>query len=300
MLYWLFEDHHNGYVNAEYPLFFAALATAVFEGFFLWLPYVALEPFVRRRWPRRIVSWSRLLRGDYRDPLVGRDILIGAAAGGVIVLSSDLTPVLLRAIGKPFEMFSNPGSTFVGSHFWSRFTLQLTAALFLSSIVLFLLLLFVVILRRERLALVVLWIVLTVFAMLVAQSNLTGLPIAMLGSTCTLFILYRFGLLALCATTFFAHLWVFLSDDHRLWCLVCVRFPAWSNPLFSIGGLRFLHEFGWSISVWRKVIRRLNNNRKPAKQTAEKHTRGWSVVRSMDSQRVDNLIPSSVILFFNS
>ena len=219
MLYWLFEDHHNGYVNAEYPLFFAALATAVFEGFFLWLLYVALEPFVRRRWPRRIVSWSRLLRGDYRDPLVGRDILIGAAAGGVIVLSSDLTPVLLRAIGKPFEMFSNPGSTFVGSHFWSRFTLQLTAALFLSSIVLFLLLLFVVILRRERLALVVLWIVLTVFAMLVAQSNLTGLPIAMLGSTCTLFILYRFGLLALCATTFFAHLWVFypMTTDFGAW-----------------------------------------------------------------------------------
>ena len=60
----------------------------------------------------------------------------------------------------------------------------------------------------------VLWIVLTVFAMLVAQSNLTGLPVAMLGSTCTLFILYRFGLLALCANDLLCPSLGFLSDDH--------------------------------------------------------------------------------------
>ena len=46
----------------------------------MWLIYIALEPFLRRRWPHRIISWNRLLRGNLRDPLVGRDILIGALA----------------------------------------------------------------------------------------------------------------------------------------------------------------------------------------------------------------------------
>jgi hypothetical protein len=38
----------------------------------------ALEPYLRRRWPERIISWNRLLAGEFRDPLVGRDILIGS------------------------------------------------------------------------------------------------------------------------------------------------------------------------------------------------------------------------------
>jgi serine/threonine-protein kinase len=43
--------------------------------------YIALEPYVRRRLPERLVGWSRLLAGNVRDPLVGRDMLIGIAAG---------------------------------------------------------------------------------------------------------------------------------------------------------------------------------------------------------------------------
>ena len=43
--------------------------------------YVALEPFVRRRWPHAIISWSRLLAGELRDPLVGRDLLWGVLLG---------------------------------------------------------------------------------------------------------------------------------------------------------------------------------------------------------------------------
>lgn len=35
-----------------------------------WLMYMALEPYVRRRWPDMLIGWSRLLAGDYRDPLV--------------------------------------------------------------------------------------------------------------------------------------------------------------------------------------------------------------------------------------
>ena len=42
-----------------------------------WFAYVACEPYVRRLWPEALVSWTRVLAGRVRDPLVGRDVLVG-------------------------------------------------------------------------------------------------------------------------------------------------------------------------------------------------------------------------------
>jgi hypothetical protein len=38
---------------------------------------MAIEPWVRRRWPKSILG--RLLAGSWRDPVVGRDVLLGVA-----------------------------------------------------------------------------------------------------------------------------------------------------------------------------------------------------------------------------
>jgi serine/threonine-protein kinase len=46
-----------------------------------WSFYMALEPLVRRRWPSILVSWTRLLSGEWRDPLVGRHVFAGCALG---------------------------------------------------------------------------------------------------------------------------------------------------------------------------------------------------------------------------
>lgn len=59
-------------------------ALALFLAASLWLVYVALEPHARGLWPRRLISWTRVLTGLWRDPLVGRDVLIGCAAGIVM------------------------------------------------------------------------------------------------------------------------------------------------------------------------------------------------------------------------
>ncbi len=47
----------------------------------VWLMYLAIEPYVRRIWPRTLVGVVRLLSGRLRDPLVGREVLIGTVAG---------------------------------------------------------------------------------------------------------------------------------------------------------------------------------------------------------------------------
>src|SRR6185295_20405547 len=101
MLVWAFAEHHNGLPGREFSLFFMHLSFAVFSGAYLWILYVALEPFVRKSWPGWIISWSRLLGGDYRDPLVGRDLLIGVVFGAGIIALQMLAWVFPQWIGKP-------------------------------------------------------------------------------------------------------------------------------------------------------------------------------------------------------
>jgi Protein kinase domain/zinc-ribbon domain len=67
-------------------LLLLAVSTGLFLAGFMWILYLALEPYVRSKWPQTIVSWSRLLAGKMRDPLVGRDILYGTVLGLAWVL----------------------------------------------------------------------------------------------------------------------------------------------------------------------------------------------------------------------
>lgn len=59
-----------------------ALGEVLLIGGFAWLLYVATEPYVRRRWPRTLVAWARLVGGRALDPIVGRDALLGVLVGG--------------------------------------------------------------------------------------------------------------------------------------------------------------------------------------------------------------------------
>jgi len=66
--------------------------------------YIALEPYVRRLWPESLVSWSRLLMGRFRDPLVGRDLLMGMATLGL--LSAGLS--WLGGLARQYSGIPNP------------------------------------------------------------------------------------------------------------------------------------------------------------------------------------------------
>jgi Protein kinase domain len=59
------------------------LGSSLFLSTLVFVLYLALEPYVRRYWPHAIISWTRLLAGRPRDPLVGRDILLGVLLGVV-------------------------------------------------------------------------------------------------------------------------------------------------------------------------------------------------------------------------
>ena len=63
-----------------YLLTFSA-GEALWNGTLLWIAYMALEPAVRHRWPRVLISWTRLLSGRWRNPVVARDVLVGIMVG---------------------------------------------------------------------------------------------------------------------------------------------------------------------------------------------------------------------------
>jgi hypothetical protein len=81
-LHWVFGGDHVAHLDLLGPLILAfSGATAL--GLLTWVAYVACEPYVRRLWPEALVSWTRILAGRLRDPLVGRDVLVGCTFASI-------------------------------------------------------------------------------------------------------------------------------------------------------------------------------------------------------------------------
>jgi len=101
MVSWLLLIDHVPDFGGEFVRLFVLTGKAMVLVAIMWLWYIALEPYVRRRWPHALISWSRLLTGRFRDPLVGRDILVGGVfALGVGFLFASQRWVWL-ALGQP-------------------------------------------------------------------------------------------------------------------------------------------------------------------------------------------------------
>lgn len=164
---WLFQAHLVASLGLL-ATFLIAVCTSVFYGVLLWTIYVALEPFVRRQWPQVLVSWTNVLAGRLRDPIVGRDVLIGSALGAVWVLmlrgADLLTPIAGYAtFPGALELLSSARST-AGVVFRE-------APYAIRNVLLFFFLLFVLrrLLRNQ-------WLAALAFASIFAMLNALGNP----------------------------------------------------------------------------------------------------------------------------
>jgi hypothetical protein len=84
--------------QAELGVTFGLVQNAATASMVTWIFYLALEPWVRRYWPQSLIVWSRVLGNRWRDPVVGRDVLIGMAGGALIAMGSMFfMQILLRA-----------------------------------------------------------------------------------------------------------------------------------------------------------------------------------------------------------
>ncbi len=100
MTIWLLNGSHVP-TKAEVDMLFMNLSLTVFVAGAFWVVYLALEPYLRRHWPHSIISWTRLIAGGVRDPIVGRDVLLGIAFGVFSVLMWAISSILDMRYGAP-------------------------------------------------------------------------------------------------------------------------------------------------------------------------------------------------------
>jgi serine/threonine-protein kinase len=81
LLEYLMGAHHLPLAFAESGMILRAISSALMIAAVYWVLYTAQEPYVRRRWPHSLITWTRLLSGRWGDPMVGAQILIGLVLG---------------------------------------------------------------------------------------------------------------------------------------------------------------------------------------------------------------------------
>jgi Protein kinase domain len=216
---WILSVHHVPVFMGEAKLLLTAIESALFWSCFVGLMYLALEPILRRRWPHSIISWSRLLSGDFKDPLVGRDILIGAMLGGIGLLLRVLMQNFAGWIGMPRDIPNIPdagslvrgvgriGITHLGYGLVAQFSTALYGAFLLTFLFLFLTLVF----RKQWLGIAAGWLLLSTLAIL--GEGIDFSPVTwifnVLMVVLTMVWVLRFGVLTTAAAIVFHHLWIF-------------------------------------------------------------------------------------------
>lgn len=98
MLHWLLTASHLPTID-ELGLLGQAARRSLFSSAIVWALYIALEPYVRRRWPTSLITWSRVVAGKITDPLVGRDLLIGILLRALLCAAFSTAHTDLRAAG---------------------------------------------------------------------------------------------------------------------------------------------------------------------------------------------------------
>ena len=219
-LAWVLQAHHVPSFS-EIGLFFDFLGYGLVVAGLVWVVYIALEPYARRLWPKGLISWSRLLSGRLRDPLVGRDMLIGAAGGVLTRCWWGFYGLVVGRLAMPAEqpwmdsLISLSGAAETIGNYCQLFAL----ALYMPVGWLFLVLLLRVLLRRQ-------WIAIPVALLFTAGTSIPMWANPVMGTVflavafgAFLFVLIRFGLLAAAFWAVYMYLgsFVVLTLDSSAW-----------------------------------------------------------------------------------
>lgn len=242
MLLWLCRGH----LIASVWMFFAfviAVSTSLFYAGLTWMLYLALEPWIRRHWPQTIISWSRLLTGKFRDPLVGRDILFGVMLGVVWILIIRLRLVFEMRLGAAPELYQTDyllgGRAALGG--WlAHIALSITGTLQFF----FILLALKIVLRKEWLAAIAFVALFALPRGLTSTYMPIELPAQILIYAIAVLIVVRFGLIPLACAIFTVDMVSSLpfSSDLSTWYMATSITAILS--VVALAGWGFYHSLG--------------------------------------------------------
>jgi predicted Ser/Thr protein kinase len=215
-----------------------AMSTGLFYAGIMWMLYLSLEPYVRRHWPQTLISWNRLLMGQIRDPLVGRDLLFGLILGCFwLLMFQTLGLLVLRTGDAPRLDFSpeyltgarNALSAWLGG---IPNSIQTTLVFFFGLFVLR------AVVRREWLA-GILFVVIFVTQQGLGSNHLVLSAIALVSVyTIIALVIFRVGVVALATAIFVTNLFsaVPLTVDVSAWYFGNALFPLLSVVALAVWG----------------------------------------------------------------
>jgi serine/threonine-protein kinase len=220
----LISAHHVPILGEELDIIFLIGAFSITFACLTWLLYIALEPHIRRRWPRLIISWSRLMAGNFRDPMVGRDLLIGGLLGllhGACISIGALLPRLFGVDSPPVVIGNLLTLGNVRTMLGVFFTSHVVMSIFSGFGLLFFLLLLYIVLRRRWLAVLAMFLIVLVIEISAFAAAgpryywLASMAIALTVVT----VVARFGLLATMAHQLFFFMAIMypLTTDFSAW-----------------------------------------------------------------------------------
>ncbi len=241
---------HFPSVAESFGLSIIAASTALFYACVIWMLYMAIEPWVRRQWPKTIISWSRLLSGSWRDPVVGRDILLGVALGLVWILVFQIRYIPMMRLGASPGLGGTEGlmGGRVALGYWLRqwpLSIQTTLVFFL------LLLGLKVLLRKEWIAAIAFVAIFAVPRGISSSYISVELPAQILVYAIAVLIVLRFGLIPLAVAIFTINMMgnVPFSSDFSAWYMSTSILALLSVAAIAAWG--FYHSLGgrplWNI-----------------------------------------------------
>ena len=235
MLVWTLRAHFVAGIGS-FGLLLLALCGALFLAAIVGVLYLALEPYVRRHWPQTIISWTRVILGYWRDPLVGKDVLFGAVLGVVWSLVYGAHTLLLVHLG---------GSPATGDLTFALNTRRMLGAWLLrvpwelqgTLIFFFMLFLLRVLLRNKWLAAVTFVAIWVAFKSLGSDYLLIDVVTMTLTYGLMAFAMIRFGLITL--------IFSFFVGDLVLNLPMTADLSSW-----FIGGIIFTYATVAALAVW--------------------------------------------------
>jgi serine/threonine-protein kinase len=208
LLFGMLRAHHLADLAAERDLFLMQVAFAAYVALAFWIFYIALEPYARRVWPETMIGWSRLLAGRFRDPLVGRDILVGVLTGIVltIVVQLDRAAPAWFGVATPPPASTSTYLLLGGRHALGALVGLQARAVAIGVVFLLALMFFNVLLRSRRIAAAAMMLVMTVtpgpHPLLAAGNPIFDLVFRGFWAAVVVFLFVRFGLLATIVSVF--------------------------------------------------------------------------------------------------
>jgi serine/threonine-protein kinase len=188
----LLRMHHTATQN-ELSGFWQNVGIGLVNAGLAWAFYLALEPWVRKKWPRTMISWTRYTAKGAGDPLVGRDLLYGVVLGAGLALLEGMAVLLHGNSGKP--LFP-PLEPLLGVRAELAVILNAAPDGIISALLLFFMLFVLrLLLRREWIAGVALVVVMAA-ASTVTTTPAVDYPLNALAYGVFAFALLRYGLLA--------------------------------------------------------------------------------------------------------